>query len=1060
MEQSFDRSSLLWAKTSRRDDSSGAVSQWRPLLVHLRDTAEVARLLARQKLSRQQRAAIQRDLGSGIELEDLAWLLGGLHDAGKAGPIFQSQAEDLSQALFRRTSAIADEATMALNTRAADVVSNQAEFPHSLASEIIVARVLAEDFGLQGKVTSLRPLSTFGQSAQRARPLPIVHQLASVVGAHHGMTAPTDTPVQYIFPERWPLRLGSRKSPWHDVQRHVVLTLIGESGIDFASAAWRDPSLHLDTSTLSLLTGLVIQADWIASNQDLFPLIGIDEDITACDSSAAQAASAWKQLALPTPWVAVPEKSVDAALSSRFNVLASARARPGQRLAHAETWALNEPALVIMEDETGAGKTEAALLAAENLAAATGASGLFIGLPTQATANGVFTRARAWLECLPTAGGPVAATSLAHSKASLNPAFRGLRRLLTENSGGHADEPAAIVSLRVEGGLPGDAHIDDESGSARQPGGGSQRRILSPGVHSWLAGRKKRLLADFVIGTVDQVLMGSLKARHLMLRHSGLADKVVIIDEAHAADATMQVFMRAALVWLGRWGAPTIILTATLPPGQRDALIEAYRSGLALRHGTDDVPRGLAATNAENPLVRAEPHDPDEAPYPVLTVATHAQTRSIPFEGMPSRTYALQELSDDDAALVRTLKELSGDGGCIAVIRNSVARVQSTAALLRSHFGEEIVTVVHARFAASDRAALDRWLVETFGKGSSSRPKFAIVVASQVVEQSLDIDFDAMVTDMCPIDLLIQRLGRLHRHPGRDRPELLASPTCYLTGVETWSTDPPAVGRHAAAIYGLHLLLRSIATLREVCGRNGALVTPTHVAPLVHRVYSDRPVAPESWQPTLDQAATDHRKHIREAQELADRWTTTPQAAEFGLDGWLNENDGDGEDTDPYLRERGRVRDSADSIEVLLVLTDGTGWRTLDWLPRSGGVSIPEVGDVSWAVAEAVANSSVRLPFDMARGYAGDAVIGELEKWGRASLQRSPLLRGQLILPLAARDSSGTSFTAHVGDWSLTYDRRDGLSASHHGTSSMPGGRGSAAPRLESPGKEVDFRDN
>ncbi|WP_029090195.1 CRISPR-associated helicase/endonuclease Cas3 [Brevibacterium album] len=1040
----------LWAKTGK--DEVGEIDSWLPLPVHLRDTAEIARLLARHRLSRQQRATIEPTLPADTALETLAWLLGALHDIGKAGPNFQAQCRPLAAELFQRTFELTGDAAHTLNVEDADEISSQSEFPHSAASGVITARVLAEEYGLR---TAPRPASGTGMTKRPAspgRPFPAVLQLASIVGAHHGITAPEGTARDYILGgDRWPLRLGTCESPWHRVQRHLARTLIDESELDLDG--WRDPDLHLEAPVLSLLTGLVIQADWIASNQELFPLIGLDEDITACAPSSQRAAAAWKALSLPPrSWTPVPEADPAFALRSRFSLPAGTLPRPGQLAAHAATIGLLEPALLILEDETGAGKTEAALLAAENLAALTGASGVYIGLPTQATANAMFPRAQAWVAHMRAEEDEAAAVmGLAHGKTAQNREYQNLRRRTgqarraEQAHGGREHDQlgrgidadgSPVVPLRDDRTLPDEASVDDgNSPTAAAP---RPARILRPTVHSWLAGRKKQLLSDFVIGTIDQLLMAALKSRHLMLRHSGLADKVVILDEAHAADTTMQVFMRSALVWLGYWGVPTIVLTATLPPAQRTALIEAYQRGRAAD------PRRVLSANQQS---SSAPHPgqashSDEAIYPALTLATASEVKVVPVEGRPPRRVRLQELDDDPAVLLDTVRALSRDGGCIAIIRNSVRRVQETAGLLREEFGEDAVTVAHAGFTATDRAERDRMLLELFGRDSAHRPAFSLVVASQVIEQSLDVDFDAVITDMCPADLLIQRLGRVHRHGGRSRPAPLREPVCYLTGIPDWSARPPMPDPGWKRVYGAHLILRSIAAVREVCGQNGVLTTPDDVPALVHRVYGEHPLGPADWQPALEKARKEHLEKQACAERLADQWVTVPTGSETtgeqGLDGWLNV--GVGEAEDPYGRQYGQVRDGSESIEVLLVLTDGTDWRTLDWLPRTAGAPIPS-GDVPRHIAEAVASSAVRLPFRMASGDDGSAVITALEKLGRAEFQRSPLLRGQLILPLeeTSGDDETVQYTARVGKWIVTYDLADGLSASDSTDVTSPG---------------------
>lgn len=1059
----------LWAKTLT-DRDTGELIGWLPLPVHLRDTGETARLLLRHRKSRQHLTVLQSVFPPGFDLEALAWLLGALHDLGKAGPNFSAQSRVLAEDLYRQSMKLADDGSLRLDTSDRQEIANQSEFPHSLASEIIAAKVLATDFGLSSTTAPPASAAAFGRksSRPRQRPLPIVHQLTSMLGSHHGMTANGGPTAKFIRSSTWTALLGTSDSPWPDIQQELARTLIRESGIDFDAGFWHDESFRLDRGVLSLLSSIVIEADWIASDHTRFPLITLDEDITACESSSSRAARAWAELDLPALWVPDPSgapASADTALHTRFPMPASVKANPGQALAFTQTLGLQKPAMLILEDETGKGKTEAGLLAAENLARATGASGVFIGLPTQATTNGMFSRAAPWVNRLLTVGdAPSVAVTLAHSKSTLNQDWRALPRMTgrSDLSSPQTDqrlrqphppqlddeEATGTVGIRLGNGLPDESHVDDEG---RRDG--PRRNTLRPGTHSWLSGRKKRLLSDFVIGTIDQLLMGALRARHLMLRHSGLADKVVVIDEVHAADATMRLFLCESLVWLGRWGVPVVVLTATLSPAQKSDLISAYQDGLARRTQSAYDNRDNAPSLQATPATGSSPTSEDSpetiessaglSAYPAITLATESEVETTPIPHEDTRIVQFQEFPDDEDTLVTKLRSISRDGGCIAVIRNSVARVQATARRLRAEFGAEAVTVAHARFAASDRAHNDRQLLADYGKDSSSRPHFSIVVASQVIEQSLDIDFDAVFTDMCPVDLLIQRLGRVHRHPGRTRPAPLEQPMCFITGIEDTElhTSAPTSGAptftsDSELVYGRHLLLRSLAALRLICP-DGSLASPEDVAPLVHTVYGDGRLGPDGWQSDMAVAATTAAKKESDARELAHRWVTEPDQSIHGLDDWLNDNDGDPEDTDPHNRQRGSVRDGTESIEVLLVLTDGTGWRTLDWLPRTGGKAIPLDGEVPRHIAEAVANSSIRLPFSMSQGKSGDAVVDELEKLGISSWQRSPLLRGQLVLPLAGPAESADggdaldeeTYHAQVGKWNVTYDRTNGLIA-------------------------------
>lgn len=182
--------------------------------------------------------------------------------------------------------------------------------------------------------------------------------------------------------------------------------------------------------------------------------------------------------------------------------------------------------------------------------------------------------------------------------------------------------------------------------------------------------------------------------------------------------------------------------------------------------------------------------------YPLLTAVAPGCEPVVEQPGASARGGDIRvERFDDDLDVLadRLATELDG-GGCALVVRNTVKRVLDAARVLRERFGDEHVTVAHSCFIDIDRAAKDADLLKRFGPPgkAAGRPGTHIVVASQVAEQSLDVDFDLLVTDLCPVDLLLQRVGRLHRHQRGEaqgeRPERLRTARCLVTGVD-WNTD-------------------------------------------------------------------------------------------------------------------------------------------------------------------------------------------------------------------------------------------------------------------------------
>ena len=913
----------VWAK-SLRDDQRG-VTHWLPLHQHLDDSAAVAGLLIDRWLPLQVLNRIARELRDGLEgVRNLACWLAAVHDVGKASPAFAVQVDVLADRM--REHGLVAHPALARDP-------NRRAVNHALVGHIAVRDWLSRVHGLSRRG--------------------VANQLGGIVGSHHGVT-PDDGQLQ-IVRDRSDLRgVGSwEQARWFFLER-------ASRGIDLQR--YRDVELSLPSQVL--LTAIVIIADWIASNDELFPLYPISTaseapiELTALEMEQRLQA-AWARLELPSRWTAQHVGvDVDQLFRERFDSQA-AGARPVQAAAVEVASAQVTPGLVIIEAPMGAGKTEAALMAAEVLAAASGAEGFFLALPTQATTNAMFERVREWLERLPGRDGAVS-VMLAHGKASLNDEFAGLVR-----------------EGRFRGvGDAGDAWLV---------------------AHQWLSGRKKGVLASFVVGTIDQVLFAGLKSRHLMLRHLALAGKVVIIDEVHAYDVYMSQYLHRVLHWLGAYSVPVVLLSATLPANRRAELMTAYNSGA-----------GITST-----------HIPDSDPgYPVV-LSSGAAPRSVQQSAVQAPV-ELDHLDDDLDALVAYLRRHLADGGCAAVVRNTVTRVQETAARLEAEFGSEHVTVNHSRFLNCDRARTDQELLRRFGP-RGQRPALHIVVASQVVEQSLDVDFDLMVTDLAPVDLVLQRLGRLHRHE-RHRPARLRTARCALTGVENWQAEPVRAVQGSRRVYGEYTLLRAAALLHR--GLRESITLPADISELVQQAYSDARLGPQSWQPAMDDARAAADALSRRRKEAAGAFLLDPVASGAQtLIKWVYAGVGD---VDDDHRGAAQVRDGEESLEVLVVQQDRDGGLvTPEWIERGGGEPVPLDSSVEPKQARVIAACGVRLPLALCHAGIVDDVIAALEHNRFTSFWLSPLLKGQLVLVL---DTDRSAVLRHgKAYFRVTYDPRRGL---------------------------------
>jgi len=452
------------------------------------------------------------------------------------------------------------------------------------------------------------------------------------------------------------------------------------------------------------VAGIAVLADWLGSNTDFFPYL----------SERRPLPEYWSQSALPQAQRAIDTAGVLPQPVSLGNQLQDIFTRERiPTLTPLQAWADSHgipdgPQLYLLEDVTGAGKTEAALTLAYRLMAAGHADGIYVGLPTMATANAMYERVSAVVKRLfaPTASPSVV---LAHGRRDLVP---GLRAVLAAD---HAE---------------GDPRQADETASAR--------------CAAWLAdNNKKSLLASVGVGTIDQALLGVLHARHQSLRLLGLFRKVLIVDEVHACDAYMQELLEGLLQFHAAAGGSAVLVSATLTLKMKRKLAQAFASGCGWP--------APALTNTSYPLITRIGAGPavEEA------VGTRAEVQ---------RRVDVALINDVDQVLAEIRAALAA-GRCVCWVRNTVADAIEAWERLRAEQPSASATLFHARFALGDRFAIERDLLRDFGPDSGpAQRRGRVVIGTQVVEQSLDVDFDLLISDLAPIDRLIQRAGRLQRH--------------------------------------------------------------------------------------------------------------------------------------------------------------------------------------------------------------------------------------------------------------------------------------------------------
>ncbi len=458
------------------------------------------------------------------------------------------------------------------------------------------------------------------------------------------------------------------------------------------------------------LAGLAVLADWLGSNRHFFPY---RSDPVALVDYWQEALDRAKQAIEATDLIIQPAAQ-GLTLSDCF-----AESPAGLEPTPLQHWAQaveipSGPALFILEDVTGAGKTEAALMLAWRLLRVNDGTGIYFGLPTMATANGMYQR-------LGSGEPPVYARlfqgddppplALAHGRADLVTAFR--ESILPLDT----DEPAY--------------------GDGTQPAG--------PRCNAWLAdNRKKALLAEVGVGTIDQALLAILASRHQSLRLLGLLGKILIVDEVHACDAYMNRLLEKLLQAHARAGGSAILLSATLPHDQTRRLASAFARGCGFDFSSQDRTDG----------------------YPLATWLIDGQYHQQPMATRPEVARRVEaRFAEQEAEIEDVLQQAVENGRCACWICNTVDDARRRFEELRAKHPDWPIELFHARFTLHDRLRIEQNVLERFGKESEPEQRRGrILVATQVVEQSLDLDFDVLISDLAPIDLVIQRAGRLCRH--------------------------------------------------------------------------------------------------------------------------------------------------------------------------------------------------------------------------------------------------------------------------------------------------------
>ncbi len=769
---------------------------------------------------------------------------------------------------------------------------------------------------------------------------PAFSLLGQISGGHHG-----------VFPRALQLQLGRDSlgnQQWQEARIETLNKLAEIVGLNFRQQPTPDIN---DPMVVPVLAGFISVVDWIGSNQDFFPCLAVCGETVEIDP-----ASYWKEAqdkarrALgKLGWF----PGVTFAGETSFDqVFAGFTANSLQSAMIELTSEQDTPYLMIVEAPMGEGKTEAALYAADLAMCRGFARGMYIAMPTQATGNAMFKRV---LDNYLRKRG---------HKGKLN------LQLV------HGDALLAQMADVQEGEVPifkpeniGDNGTDVEA-------------------QSWFTAKKRPLLAPFGVGTIDQSLLSVLQTKHWFVRLFGLAGKVVIFDEVHAYDAYMSTILERMLHWLAELDCTVILLSATLPEAKRKAFAKAYS-------GREDseyrrYPRITLAKPRHYPQNQA-----DKPPV----------CNEIPME--KSRTIDLQFCDTDLAEMTSTLAERLKQGGCATVICNTVNRSIEVYKHLRDTLKDTECLLFHARTLQMWRREREEEVLRKFGKRdpqekdavgrfiNPDRPHRGVLVATQLVEQSLDLDFDLMVSEIAPVDLLLQRSGRLHRHPRKRPPGLETPRLIVLCDADREGPPPESFGKSIEYVYDRYILLRTWLALRE---RN-EINAPDEIETLVEAVYGDSSEeADESWRIALEQADKTMVGEYLASKTIARQLLVAKPQDPADLVEEFNSQLLEDDDPQVHKTVRAATREGDPSVTVVMLSAD------TDLTPE------PTVSEV-----RRLLDSSVKL--------SHKALFHAFLQNGEAPAQwaKNAHLRHARLLRLNERNSG------RMGNYRLTLDRQLGL---------------------------------
>lgn len=874
---------LLWAKTGNGEENTS----WMTLKRHLADTADVEPYAWSRFVSKSLENSMTESIFNYTKIDHeealeslrkMSRFMAGIHDVGKANPVFQSMLHDdhdfISTNLFN-----------AIGEEPPDESYHNKDLRHEEISGLSLMQWIVKRLGLKYSRKTVKS----------------IYRLSCIVTGHHGYYD-YDKSVESVIvrndeDSKWNVWLDGFRSPkdrrWTDVRLELIDWMADRTGVTESDVkSWL--LMEITPWVQMILSGVLVTADWMASDQNAFPCT--PDGVIDCNEHE-RLENGISRLGIPDGWTPSAwnhKPLTDDDFHSMFpGVPSGAVMNKIQESMVRTVETPTPPGLVICEAPMGCGKTEAALMSASILAERYKCSGLEFALPTMATTNAMYPRVISWA----------------------NSDMIGAGR--------------APVSLQH-----GDAWLNSEWGRDERRRG------------DWLSRRQTSSMASVDISTIDHLLGMGLKHGHVDLDHLGYSGKVIIIDEVHSADEYMMTYVTRTLSWLGAYKTPVIILSATLSKSMRRRLVEAY-SGMEIDWLSDGYP--MITSVDDNGHVNQ------------TIVPTGDATNVIHIDGRVLDTVPTEA--------VDSVK----DGGCAAIVMDTVKAAQDMVEMVKSEADSREIDVkvmlLHSRYCKQDRQRLEDELITMLGP-NGDRPERLIVVATQVIEQSLDIDFDVMWSQVAPIDSLLQRAGRLHRRSSTFRPTRLEEPVLHVIDLPDVHDEIPRwlAKNHSDPItfvYDRSILIRTIVALND----HNTIMIPDEISDLVRSVYDDKsePSLPDDWLDVLRSTTEDHstklyrddvqsNQHVIDGPEINDLMHLTRRMEDKGNAG---------------------VRNGLESLPVIIIKTneDGTYSPAADQSIRMYGEYPPD-----WDLGRTLYKSMVGLPGAYSSDWAIDNTIKELEE--------------------------------------------------------------------------------